>query len=453
MGVDIGTRALKLGLMNDSGNLEMVISKPYENQTKHKGNRATQDANEWWKSFNYAFGQMSNFIAPDSIKSICITSTAPSLLMVDDSGNPIGRVHMWDDYRAVEESQSSGALLMPKIKWMKKNSKHYDDCKAIIDPAGWLQHKITGVNSISEQNIERFGGLDMVGLADIEKKLPPQYGLCKVVEKISDDASKETGLSKNTLVVQGCFDTYMAMIGSGVNQTGDIGIILGSSSPMVAVYDWAPHGFVGPFKKSGFAKGVVCNTLTSSGLITDWIISNAISEKPQTADYEFFENKASKISPGSNGLYCIPFFTKSRVDSKQKGAFVGLKLEHKTAHMLRSAYEAISYYHRQNIQSLRKLGFDTHQINISGGGSRSNLLPKILSNVLCQDLYLTHPEATLKGTAMVAATGAGSFKNIHEAMSMISATKITPNWMGYTDNFLAYERISEELRGAVKSYL
>ena len=90
--------------------------------------------------------------------------------------------------------------------------------------------------------------------------------------------------------------------------------------------------------------------------------------------------------------------------------------------------EGVGYAMRDSLEIIKSLGVPVSEIRASGGGSKSQLWRQIQADVFGQDAVTINAEqGPAYGVALLAAVGAGAFKNIEEACeARIFPVKRTP---------------------------
>lgn len=68
-------------------------------------------------------------------------------------------------------------------------------------------------------------------------KLPPLVNSGDVVGTVSPKIAELTGLSPQTLIVAGTGDQQAGALGAGINQSGDISIVLGTAGMVIVATD------------------------------------------------------------------------------------------------------------------------------------------------------------------------------------------------------------------------
>jgi len=104
-------------------------------------------------------------------------------------------------------------------------------------------------------------------------------------------------------------------------------------------------------------------------------------------------------------------------DGRMRGAFLGLAMNHTSAHAARAVLEGCAYALRDIVDRLDALGLGHGEIRIVGGGARDDLWASIKADVLGRPVrrVLTQ-EATAVGAAMIAGVGAGMFTDFASAL-------------------------------------
>jgi xylulokinase len=121
--------------------------------------------------------------------------------------------------------------------------------------------------------------------------------------------------------------------------------------------------------------------------------------------------------------------------------------------LVRSIMEGVVYSLRDSLEIIRSLGTPVKQIRASGGGSRSQLWRQIQADVFGQKIVtLNSEEGPGYGVALLAAVGAGAFKDNREAcQATIKAVKETaPNRAAqkyYDRAFPEYQQLYRSLKG------
>jgi xylulokinase len=125
------------------------------------------------------------------------------------------------------------------------------------------------------------------------------------------------------------------------------------------------------------------------------------------------------VPAGSQGLFFLPYLSGERTphaDPTARGCFVGLTLSHGRGHLIRAILEGVTYSMRESLAIFEGLGVPIRQIRASGGGARSPLWRQIQADAFDRKVVtINSEEGPAYGVALLAAVGAGAFKDIVEA--------------------------------------
>jgi len=165
--------------------------------------------------------------------------------------------------------------------------------------------------------------------------------------------------------------------------------------------------------------------------------------------YRLLDRLAEEIPLGSEGLLLLPYFSGERTpvnDPNARGVLVGLSLFHKKGHIFRAILEAIAYGIRDNIENIEKAGLPVRRAVAIGGGTNSEVLLQIVSDVTKLDQLV--PKITLGacyGNAFLAGLGIGYNKSLKDILSWVEwDKKITPiekNSSLYGEYFKLYKEL------------
>jgi xylulokinase len=104
-------------------------------------------------------------------------------------------------------------------------------------------------------------------------------------------------------------------------------------------------------------------------------------------------------------------------DHRLSGAFIGLRTHHDATHIVRAIMEGVAFNVRAiGDDIIEQTGEPLPPLRVVGGGANSPTWRSIFSAVLATPLDLmAETESTTLGAAILAAVGAGDFKDVVEA--------------------------------------
>jgi xylulokinase len=167
--------------------------------------------------------------------------------------------------------------------------------------------------------------------------------------------------------------------------------------------------------------------------------------------------EAQEVPPGSEGLLFLPYLSGERTphaDPFARGAFVGLTLRHRRAHLVRAVLEGVAFGLRDSLEILRAMGLAPIQVRASGGGARSALWRQILADVFGAELVTVEvTEGAAYGAALLAGVGVGAFPSVEAAceqvVRIVERTAPGPGRERYEELYRVYVELYPRLRDAM----
>ena len=289
-----------------------------------------------------------------------------------------------------------------------------------------------------------------------------------VTGKLTSEAAKALGLSTDCIVVGGAGDCAAGAIGNGIVKQGVVSTSLGTSG-VVFFHSETPevdpngrlHTFCHAVRGKWHMMGV---TLSAAGSL-QWFRNAlcqelaAAAKKSKRDIYDLLTEEAADVAAGSQGLFFLPYLSGERTphaDPDARGSFVGLTMSHTRGAMVRAILEGVTFSLNESVQIVRSLGVPIDEIRATGGGARSPLWRQIQADVFGQKVVTTQAEeGPAYGVALLAAVGAGAFKDIQEACKAVvktgGATKPKSKAsQAYAERFPVYQGLYQSLSGDFK---
>ena len=138
IGVDLGTSAVKLLLMEESGKICNIVSKEYPLFFPHPG-WSEQNPEDWYTQSMAGMKELTEGIDRSQVAGISFGGQMHGLVTLDDQDQVIRPAILWNDGRTSEETDylnnvigkdklsqytaniAFAGFTAPKILWMKKN--------------------------------------------------------------------------------------------------------------------------------------------------------------------------------------------------------------------------------------------------------------------------------------------------------------------------------------------
>lgn len=270
---------------------------------------------------------------------------------------------------------------------------------------------------------------------------------------LSAEWAKRLGLSTDVVVGVGAFDAHMGAVG-GELEPFYLSKVMGTSTcdmlvaPMQEVGDKLIKGICGQVDGSiipgmmgleagqsafgdiyAWFKKILAwpleNLLGESQLIDDDLKAKLIEESLD-AIIPQLTAQAKKLEPGASGIIALDWLNGRRTpDANQalKGAMMGLNLGSDAPTIFRALVEATCFGARQIVERFQEEGIPIKGvIGLGGVAKKSPFIMQVMADVLNRPIKIATSEQTCAlGAAMFAATAAGVYDSVSEAMKHMGA--------------------------------
>ena len=164
IGVDLGTSAVKLVLMESGGSIRKIVSKEYPLYFPHPG-WSEQNPEDWWKAVCEGIKELISGQRREQIAGISFGGQMHGLVALDEEDRVIRPAILWNDGRTDEETRylnetvgkeklssytaniAFAGFTAPKILWMKKHEgENFDKIRRIMLPKDYIAYRLTGVH-------------------------------------------------------------------------------------------------------------------------------------------------------------------------------------------------------------------------------------------------------------------------------------------------------------------
>jgi xylulokinase len=459
LGIDVGTSGTKALVIDETGTIQASAMETYPCYHP-KPAWSEQDPNDWWRATTSAIQSVIKKakLRPADVAAIGLSGQMHGSVFLDKRDRVIRRALLWNDQRTAAEcaeiEQRAGGrrklikmvanpaltgFTAPKVLWLRNHEpRNFEKLAKVLLPKDEIRRRLTGeyATEVSDASgtllldvAKRRWSSALLSKLELDESLLPRcYESEEVTGRLTPEAAEELGLSTDCLVVGGAGDCAAGAVGNGIVAKGILSTSIGTSGVMFAHSDTVeidPEGRVHTFCHAVRGKWHVMGVTLAAGGSLQWFQNelchkNGATDEAPTADsYEILNREAEGSPAGSEGLFFLPYLSGERTphaDPFARGCFIGLSLAHRRGHMLRSIMEGVAYSLRDCLEIIRGLGIPVREIRASGGGSKSALWRHIQADVFAQKVStINAEEGPAYGVALLAAVGAGAFKDIREA--------------------------------------
>lgn len=442
LGIDLGTSACKVVLLDEAGRLLGTKSEEVHPITSADG-RVEQDPNGWYTA---AIAGLHRLAADGAdlraITAVGVTGMMQGISVVDRDCNPVRDSILWNDTRSDREATwlkeqdqvavqtiigcpVSTGLTITKILWLQAHEPEtWRKTHTFLHAANFMIAKLTGEMTADQNNLGQSGLNDFVrngwsqellDLANVDRAKVPELRQCfDVVGRVTARAATETGLCAGTPVVAAGGDSAAESYSIALAGSDRMKIRLGTAGDMNVV---VPFASLDPTRMWGIRDvmpdyvlfGAYTRACAAS---VKWARSVFYSELPRDeTTYAHMDVDAATVAPGSDGLLYFPYLYGEATpyyDSHISAKFMGMRAGMDRSHFARAVYEGVSFSLRDTIRSTHV--FDVAQrFVVVGGGARSRLWVSILADVLGHDTLVPRNCDAAFGAALIAGEGTETF--------------------------------------------
>ena len=257
IGVDLGTSAVKLLLMDEKGKIHNIVSKEYPLSFPHPG-WSEQNPQDWKEQSLAGIKELIADADKSQIAGISFGGQMHGLVVLDENDEVIRPAILWNDGRTTKETDYLNEVIgkdklskytaniafagftAPKILWMKEQEpENFAKINKIMLPKDYLAYVLSGVHCTDYSDASGMLLLDvehkcwskeMLEICNVkEEQLPTLYESYEVVGNVKPEIAEELGIPTSVKVIAGAGDNAAAAVGTGTVGEGRCNISLGTS--------------------------------------------------------------------------------------------------------------------------------------------------------------------------------------------------------------------------------
>lgn len=492
IGIDSSTTACKAivwdahGNAVASGHSSLSLSTPQPSWHE-------QPAESWWTSLVEAIRQAVSQVDGKRLKAVCIAHQRETFVPVDENYQPLANGILWMDERArdllpgLEQTfgqndfhrqtgkRLSGNLTIVKIAWLKEHRPEvFARAYKYLDVHAFLVQRLTGSCRTG------WGCADPTGLFDLQNnrwaetflsqvgirldQLPELFPPGTILGTVTSSAAEACGLPVNLPVVAGIGDGQSSGLGVNITSAGDAYLSLGTSVISGTYSDQYVFNSASRTMTGGVPGTYLLETVQLGGAYTiSWFLEKIAAQPGKTAAQhrEFYEQAASALPPGSEGLILVPYWNSvlgPYWDAAASGIVVGWRGHHQLPHLYRAILEGIAFEQHLGTLSVEKaVGQSVNRYIAMGGGAQSDLWCQIIADITDKPVYrAAATEAAALGAGILAATAAGCYADVRQAaqeMTHILPQSFEPDPARHNFYNRLFEEVYRPLFPALQPYL
>ncbi|MCQ2499313.1 MAG: xylulokinase [Lachnospiraceae bacterium] len=449
VGIDLGTSAVKLLLMDEKGQIKNIVSKEYPLYFPNPG-WSEQKPEDWYTGVMEGLKELMADCDKSQVAGISFGGQMHGLVILDENDNVIRPALLWNDGRTFEETDYLNNVIgkeklseytaniaftgftAPKILWVKnKEPENFKKIKKIMLPKDYIAYMLTGVNATDVSDASgmllmdvknRCWSKEMCDICSITTDmLPKLYESYECIGTVKEDIAAELGIPATCKVAAGAGDNAAAAVGTGTVGDGMCNISLGTSGTIfISSKNFGVDKF-NALHSFAHADGSyhLMGCMLSAASCNKWWMDEIIGTK----DYAAEQKDITDDKLGNNHVYFLPYLMGERSphnNPNARGTFIGLTMDNSRADMTQAVLEGVAFALRDSLEVAKSLGIKIERTKICGGGAKSPLWKKIIANVMNLKVdVIESEEGPALGGAMLAAVANGEYASVEAAADAI----------------------------------
>ena len=457
LGIDAGTSAIKVCAFDAQGALIKKVQRfvpvitPYPLWVEI-------DLERYWELLVEALQEVTAQCGP--VQAVGLSTTCPTTILLDQAHVPLRHAMVYLDGRAdglvravtgddpVQFQGHTGNRASPStcwaanVLWVQKHEPEiWKKTRHVCMLNSYIGLRMTGQLAVDPTQASYSGLMDvkqrqaqwhpdLLKLWGIPAAcLPPIQSGSDKLGVMQAPVANLTGIPVGTPVALGVADTAAASFAMQLHESGQAFESVGTSGVITFCMDE-------PDFESGFLnrhhvypdRWLAHGAMSTLGGSFGWLQSKVFPEIKSLAE---LERLAQESLPGANGLVFLPYLAGERSpiwDSQASAAWIGLRLGHTRADMIRAVFEGTAFGLRQIIElAERKWGVRPQRMVGVGGGSHSRFWAQIKAEILQLEYGMTEfQDASALGAALLGGVAAGVYSGLRD--TALPSVKISSQW-------------------------
>ena len=465
IGIDIGTTAVKAGVISTGGGMLARFAAPYPTR-RSSGGMVEQDPEDWVTLVLAALERFAGDGHADRVAAIGLCSQVNTHVFVDAAGRPVAPAMLWQDGRAAAEAAEIDAAIaeedrlawfgapmpvdashaLPRMLWMARHRPdEWSRCAHVLLPKDYVLRRLTG--TLASDPLSQIGlvGADLDYIAPLlgrmdgaAARMPPLVPATEAAGRVS------SGPFAGRPVACGTMDAWAGLVGTGASRAGRASY-LGGTSEILGVASPEVRNVPGAvvFPK---AHGVRLHAAPtqSGGDAVQWFAGM------QGIDLDAMGALAFRDRTADVPVMFLPQLQGERApvwDANLRGGFVGVDRRTGLGDMAHAVFEGVAFAGRWAFETVRaSAGASPDLVSCGGGGFRSDDWTQLRADVFGLAFHrVAAGEPGVLGAAAFAGIMSGAFADLAEASEALSGTgrifEPDPDRHGrYTDRFEVYKQ-------------
>ena len=487
IGIDLGTSAAKLLLMDAEGHVLNIVTKEYPLEFPQPG-WSQQDPEDWRKAVMEGIPELLRGFDGSAVAGIGCGGQMHGLVILDEQDRVIRPAILWNDGRTAKQVDFLNGVIgmdnlsrwtaniafagftAPKLLWIRENEpENFAKIAKIMLPKDYINYILTGVHACDYSDASGMllmdvqkkcwsrEMLDICGLR--EDQMPRLVESFQCIGTVKSDMARLLGISETVKVAGGAGDNAAAAVGTGVVGQGGCNISLGTSGTVFISsesFGVDPNNALHSFAHADGGWHLM-GCMLSAASCNKWLCEEIL----KTTDYAAEQAPITPEKLGRNPVYFLPYLMGERSpinDTNARGTFIGMSLDTTRSDLVQAVLEGVAFAIRDSVEVAKSLGIPLTSSKICGGGAKSGLWKTIIANVLNMELEcLESEQGPGMGGAMLAMVACGEYETVQAVCDRFVrvASRVSPDpelAARYEDRYQKFRQIYPACRALFRTF-
>ena len=442
IGIDLGTSAMKLLLMDASGAIHNTVTKEYPLEFPQPG-WSQQDPVDWRNALFAGIPELLDGFDSAKVAGIGCGGQMHGLVVLDENDNVIRPAILWNDGRTAKQVDylnneigkeklsamtaniAFAGFTAPKLLWMREEEpENFARIAKIMLPKDYINYILTGVHACDYSDASGMLLLDvqnkrwseeMLSVCGVtQTQMPKLFESYECIGTVEPVVAGMLGVPAGVKVCTGAGDNAAAAVGTGVVGQGGCNISLGTSGTVFISSETFGVDDTNGLHAFAHADGGwhLMGCMLSAASCNKWLMEEIL----KADDYAAEQAAIEEAKLGQNHVFFLPYLMGERSpinDTNARGTFIGMTMDTTRADLVQAVLEGVAFAIRDSVEVARSLGIQINRSKICGGGAKSALWKRIIANVMNCELEIPVSEqGPGMGGAMLAMVACGEYADV-----------------------------------------
>ena len=241
IGVDLGTSAVKLLLMDETGEIHNTVTREYPLEFPRPG-WSQQNPEDWWDAVSRSIPELLAGFDAGQVAGVGAAGQMHGLVILDEADQVIRPAILWNDGRTAKEVDylnnvvgrerlsaltaniAFAGFTAPKLLWLRENEpENFARIGKIMLPKDYINYCLTGVHSTDFSDASgtllldvknRRWSREMLALCGVrEEQMPRLFESYDCVGTVKPEIAALLGIPETAKVAAGAGDNAAAAVG------------------------------------------------------------------------------------------------------------------------------------------------------------------------------------------------------------------------------------------------